>query len=306
MQGNNIEEPVEKVINTLSDKVAIANCILTAFLLVITAISVYCAYRAYKSAVQNYNLQKERAKKDAACDLARYYAQNIIDEFRFFLDVLTFSQLNNKIESLFPYDDISLFDREELEKLINRAGQNFEDVEREMDFVSPLAIYQAEIVCAKSIEERHTIAAEYTVIKNQKDGEPPEIGIANENMLWSDFHRKIATLLNDLEYFAMSCQYGLADEEMLYQSLHQTYISQVRFLYFYISRNNTTNEDKFYTNLIWLFNLWKNRLTEIQDIRRMQQAEAAKLISFLEAQLEELKEESKHINSNIYIGSMLK
>lgn len=104
----------------------------------------------------------------------------------------------------------------------------------------------------------------------------------------------------------MSCRYGLADEEMLYQSLHQTYISQVRLLYFYICVNNTTNEDNVYTNLIWLFNVWKTRLKEIQENKLARQAKAKERASILEEQLREAEEEAKHIEPEIYTGSALK
>lgn len=306
MQGNSVEVPVEQVVVPLSDKIAIANCILTAILLLVTAISVYCAFRAYKNAVRDFTHQKERAKKDAACELAKYYAQHIIDEFQFVLDVLVLSKLNERIEQLFPYDDISDLDRKELDKLLQRAETTFEAVEKEMTLISPLAIYSAKILTAKTISERHLIAEEYLVRKKQEDGEVPMIGIAHESLLQNEFSGKITTLLNNLEHFAMSCRYGLADEEMLYQSLHQTYISQVRLLYFYICRNNTTNEDKVYTNLIWLFNLWKDRLKKIQKTKLAQRAEADERIVALEAQLREVREEAEHIEPEVYTGSALK
>lgn len=297
MPENSLEEPVTKAVVALSDKVAIVNCILTAILLVVTVISVICAFLAYRH-------QKNRAKKDAACSLAKYYAEHIIDEFQFVFDVLALSHLNDKIQSLFPYSDICTLDRKELDELLKRAERSYEDVEKEMTQVNPLAIYNSKILNAKSIEERHMIAEEYLVEKKDTEGE--KIGIAHPNLLWDEFSRKITILLNNLEHFAMSCRYGLSDEEMLYQPLHQTYISQVQLLYFYICQNNITNEDKVYTNLIWLFNIWKDRLKSIQEEKLARQAEVEKKVNVMEEQLREMKEEAQHIETEIYTGSALK
>ncbi len=300
VQGNSVaEKPVEKLIFSLSDKIAIADCVLTGILLLVTIISVICAFKAYKH-------QKNRAKKDAACELAKYYARHIIDEFQFVFDVLALSQLNDKIENLFPYDDISALDRKELNELLKKAEKSFDDVEQEMDLVDPLSIYNAKILNAKSIAERQLIAMEYIVVTPTEEGAPPVVGIAHANLLQNEFGRAITALLNNLEYFAMGCQYGLADEEMLYQPLHQTYISQVQLLYFYICRNNITNEDKVYTSLIWLFNLWKNRLKGIQEAALSQRAEANKRLNSLTEQLQEAKEEVDHIEPEIYTGTALR
>ena len=70
-------------------------------------------------------------------------------------------------------------------------------------------------------------------------------------------------LLNQLEWFGMNFQYEVADETLLYQSLHKTYLSLVWMLYPIISYNNVNNEDKLFTNVVWLFDKWRSRLDRI-------------------------------------------
>ena len=89
--------------------------------------------------------------------------------------------------------------------------------------------------------------------------------VINGQFLQVDFNQEISGLLNELEWFAMNCKYGLADEGLLYQSLHQTFLSTVWMLYFFISSRNENNADKLYTNLCWLFIKWRDRLMEIMD-----------------------------------------
>ena len=52
--------------------------------------------------------------------------------------------------------------------------------------------------------------------------------------------------------------HGAADETVVYQSLHKTYLYIVKILYFDISINNTGGQ-KLYSNVIELFNIWKER-----------------------------------------------
>ena len=63
----------------------------------------------------------------------------------------------------------------------------------------------------------------------------------------------------------MNCRYGLADEELIYQSLHQVFLSTVLMLYPIICESNTSNEDKHYTSIIWLFVKWRDRLIGIKQ-----------------------------------------
>ena len=64
----------ETVLGT-SDLIAIVSACVSGALLLVTIISVICAFKAY------YH-QKERAKKDAACQLARVYANEVLTQYQ--------------------------------------------------------------------------------------------------------------------------------------------------------------------------------------------------------------------------------
>ena len=100
---------------------------------------------------------------------------------------------------------------------------------------------------------------------------------------------------------------------MLYHSLHQTFISNVWLLYFYICKSNLTNEDKYYTNLIWLFNLWKDRLEKLQKAKMAKRSAADKAVAAAErkriaAEMDEqlAREAASHVDSDLYTGTPLK
>lgn len=66
----------------------------------------------------------------------------------------------------------------------------------------------------------------------------------------------INDVLNELEVFCINFNSGIADATIVYQSLHQTFFKCVRYLYVYISSRNDKPRDKYFTNLIWVYNDW--------------------------------------------------
>lgn len=51
----------------------------------------------------------------------------------------------------------------------------------------------------------------------------------------------------------------VADEKYIYNSLHQQFLKAISLLYISISLANTDNKDKYYTNIIEVFNIWKTK-----------------------------------------------
>lgn len=60
----------------------------------------------------------------------------------------------------------------------------------------------------------------------------------------------------------MHFTHNIADDTVIYQSLHQTFLDITEFLYYNISRLNTDGCSKFYVNTIALHNKWRKRKTE--------------------------------------------
>lgn len=240
---------------------------LTALWLLVTIISVICAFCAYKH-------QKNRSKKESACNLAKYYADHIIPELSFISSVLSEANLEEKIKTVFPFDQLIEFDVDEATVLLKAASLSFEEMTKDMHFIDPKTILDVSIVYSNTIDERdHRI---FSYCKLNKETNKTEI--RNSVFLHKEYTERVNSFLNELEWFCMCCRYKIADEELLYQSLHKTFLSTVWLLYFYISKSNTSNDNKVYTNVIWLFNLWKCRLKKIQSKALRKQVNALKKI----------------------------
>ena len=82
----------------------------------------------------------------------------------------------------------------------------------------------------------------------------------------STFLGKLITrVLNNMEYFSLHFTHNVADESVVYKSLHQTYIKLVQMLYYNIANANPLSPIKFYTNTIELYELWNTRATAEQE-----------------------------------------
>ena len=249
-------------------------------LLILTAISVYYAFRAYRH-------QKNRSKKQAACDLAKYYANNIIDKYSDVANVFDSCGIISSIREIFDLRELQDFDRTELEELLRKGNMTVDEFEDKLKNIDPMAILNARMSGAGSAEERGKTYNSYT-----KVGDDGKVQVINGIFLKVDFDQEISGLLNELEWFAMNCKYGLADEKLIYQSLHQTFISTVWMLYFYISHRNVNNEDKLYTNLVWLFIQWRDRLVNITDSK--------------EAEKQEYIDKANSVKAKVYEGTSLR
>ena len=85
---------------------------------------------------------------------------------------------------------------------------------------------------------------------------------------------EILKALNTLEYMCMYFNTNVAAEKAVYQSLHQVFISTIKLLYLYISSKNENNKDKYFTNIIELFNKWNTR--DKQNHKREERANRRK------------------------------
>ena len=80
-----------------------------------------------------------------------------------------------------------------------------------------------------------------------------------DNVIKKYYKGKIDDVLNSLEAFSMAFVQNVADEEVVYQSLHQSYIKIVKLLYFRIAYANNKPSDKYYTNIIELYKRWRKK-----------------------------------------------
>ena len=74
------------------------------------------------------------------------------------------------------------------------------------------------------------------------------------------FRKFVTDLLNEIELRALQLNYCIYDEKMVYPILHQTFLKNLKCLYYFVSSENLQDYDQFFIYTIWLYNLWNNRV----------------------------------------------
>lgn len=106
----------------------------------------------------------------------------------------------------------------------------------------------------------------------------------------SKFPVLIETTLNRLEAICINISSQAAGSQFIYDSLHQYFLMTIEILSIMIASNNINNIDKYYTNIIQVYNMWErqknsdieklNKITaKINRIHKKLDKEVKKLLS---------------------------
>lgn len=196
--------------------------------------------------ISDYKHRNLRLQKEYALELANRYADDILENISFLVSVMNTCLGNDDINSLCnnSKDKLKLFTKEESEKIISEKILSFYSIE-----TTTLNIEMIK----RSFTLHPEIYKNFRIIE-EKIPEEKEI----EYYIFFYFGIMDDTL-NKLEAFAMALNENVAEELLLYPSLHQTFLKAVKLFYPRFVKRNHSSCHKYYTNIIKLFNLWEDR-----------------------------------------------
>lgn len=199
------------------------------------------AKQTEKNQYHNNRIQK-------AIDLSEYYKDNILCYITFIHSVYEEAGILDILNEV-KQSDMQNFDVSELDK-------NFTSEQKhQINKITKSKVFLQIIVDNASIFSKEPLYDKLLVKEGDKVIETVQI---NQGKVMNYFRNNIiCETLNNLEYFSLHFNYGLADKMTVYQSLHQTYLKMIQMLYYDISVNNKQGEQRLYTNVIELFNDWK-------------------------------------------------
>lgn len=207
--------------------------------------------------VKDSRLKEFRSRKEYALCLAKEYANNLLKNMTYINTVFSeyyYKQLNEdeRIESYLENLNIDSFDTSFFENNKKLIPYEKHFINNSKDIAVDTIIKNASI---------HEIS-DITSISNFKESDEYK-DIANRRFI--SFY---CTTMNELEYFAMSVNQNVAESDMLFDSLHQTYIKHIKYMYPYICALNTEKgEYDFYSNVIKLYDNWIKKKNEIDKIK---------------------------------------
>lgn len=230
--------------------------ITSSVVLIITLIVAVAQYFFHKDEYKNnydFNVKlHEHKKREKALELAGFYKNNILGHTLMFSRVYAKIGIKQKLDQI-RKSDMKAFDEYELEK--NLTPTDIEWIKKRTksnEFFVALLNHQ-------HIHGEERFAADVKFEDLTKPEIQDKLGTG-----YKDAHMK---LLNNLEFFAMHFINGVADEEIVYQSLHKTYVEILELFYFDICLNNVKDGSKLFTNAIALYNNWKERAEKEREKR---------------------------------------
>jgi len=217
--------------------------LITNGLVIIGGIIGIWQYRASKKQ-ELYHYDKERIH--LAIEIAEYYKENILAYSRNLKQIIENLGILDIVEGV-DLKEIEFFDIIEHKQVYSKKNLN--------KIINTRIKYNIDRnVNEKSISYRSTTKEEY---KHKGKCMNEKIGQEYVDLMF--------IILNNLEIFSMYFVHGTADESVVYQPLHMSYLEIVRLLYYDISYANRNGENKFYINTIKLFNIWKDKALKMRE-----------------------------------------
>lgn len=223
-----------------------------------------------------YNKRKERDFRDKervqlAVEIAKFYKENVLAYSRDLKAKLSQIGMMDIAESI-KMEQIEHFDVHEMEQVYTA-----EQLEIIRDVREKYKIENQ--VNEKSVSYRPM----ETIVNDE--GQQSEVVASVEQgieKIGKEYVESMFEILNNMEIFAMYFVHETADETVVYQPLHMSYLEIVRMLYYDIAYANRNGARKYYINTIILFNKWKERAEnkknkEIFNMRSM--AETGKILN---------------------------
>jgi len=232
-------------------------------------------------------INHEKNERKKAIELAEMYAEELMGNITYLSSIYKKCGISKYFKEL-SYEDFKNFDIYELEGFI-RGKTTVEDMKSLIKHIDlMILVNSARLLNNSDIREasleRLDIMQLNRFIKGYEDSNLDEVASDEENeeklelyeqyrngkinystyeICYNEEFKSISCkTLNKLEYFCMYFNAGLADEETVYQSLHQSFLDMIKVVYFSIASINKTGKDKYYTNIIQLYNNWSNRYSD--------------------------------------------
>ena len=227
-------------------------------------------------AMYQYKKNMKFKQQEKATRIAKEFSQDLINKCGVVCVVYKNSSLNNmlKIEEK-NFDEFRFFNVDELREIYEnddfptRYSDASEKSSNELDKVYHLYLAQKVTNFTEKNSSEISNNANGEDKKNKTNKQVKKVinpyVLQNQNYPYH-FFDLVSDVLNQLEYMCMDISSKATDSKYIYQSLHQMFLRTIRTLAVQISVDNSNSSDKFYTNIIHVYNEWTSRYAK--DLKR--------------------------------------
>ena len=237
-------ENINYILQIIASVVMIIGVVIAVWQYVLTA-------RCERTKISNERVEK-------AVQLSEYYKNNILSKVSALRYVFKESGVADILGKIKPVDMVD-FDSVELNDKLSAA--DIKELVRIMESEKLAKL----IVYVDQVYNLNLDVVKYVDVLEEEEGKK-KISVNKEGVFRQFMSQIVNELLNNMEYFAMNFTHKVADESVVYQSLHQTYIEAVQLLYYDISKNNKPDGRQFYTNVVELYRTWYNKSRKKREV----------------------------------------
>lgn len=234
----------------------------------------FIVYQIYLSR-QDMNFRFQYQIREKSVEMANEFSQ-IIKIIPSTIELTLNEELKKKLKACDDnYSKLKEFDIEEMQEVFQIEEKELEEklniVNLGFDEILNIFFHQNGI---EEYKNKVSFFKKNSFLKYTKEEiencqeEDKKVAMVFYNMEYKNFIKEVAAecmrgrvaLLNRLEWFSMNFITKIANEETVYQSLHQVYLKIVKLFYFHIAiTNNNGAKDKYYCYTIELYNIWARR-----------------------------------------------
>lgn len=199
----------------------------------------------YTAAYVDKLVLNEKEKKIRAAEMANEFQAEIIPLSITISAAYAKSGLNSKLLPKIENMKLEMFDRDEVLRIVSEQ-------EISNAFSQLCAGYLIDHYEGKNIVKNE----DGTIVEMKIDR--LEMAHAKEKM-----DASLINLANKLEYFSICFNSGIADEDMVYQSLHKAFFQCVHMLYIFVFYDNVLECDRLFSNVSALYLNWYKRYEDL-------------------------------------------
>lgn len=204
-------------------------------------------------ALYEFDKRNSRNQQEKGAEIANIFSEHLLRECHILGNVIKKSKLCSDLKLLkLKYTTFKDFDRQEFSRIYT-DDKIFSNIQLFLNSKEVQQIYlrilesQISLVSYDELKDK---------IYSQEDAE--KIFVLDNATLPFKFHELVYSVLNQLEAVCMNISSQAAGSKYVYQSLHQIFLMTVRLLAPIIAYSNKEYSDKYYTNIIHVYNSWVN------------------------------------------------
>lgn len=228
-----------------------------------------------------YDKSRISTQQEKAADIAKTFSDDLLQKCNTVISVYQSCDLYTLLKNIDTINSpFEHFTTEELREITedDDAPSMYRKEKNKINF---------DYIYFRVLEQRITVFSEYEKKYESQDNnnsysteEARKLFILDNQSFPFHFSSLVDEVLNTLEYVCMNISSHAAGANFIYQSIHQIFFDTINILAFEISiRNDGKYSDKFYTNIIYVYNEWQKIYKKSRKNETDQKKQSKKILN---------------------------